>query len=710
MFQEGNYNVLEFNPPTQGMNRNIAPQMLPEDFASALENILPTPIGSATVRYGTRLMAGMMNLPPDASIMESFPFAKANSESQIVLYVQTFVQDSNASNFIVLNLSSFSFETENPDQFNTDTPVKVSYQHNGESTLYSNIVTKAVTDKTVTITVEDNSFPKDDVTITAVFFSTASLYVYDLKTQTLGNPIREKLSVGCVPRSVTFLNTLLICNGVDKVLSWDGKNLEEVVDFVKETTVDTFTKSNDKSFSVKLIPEQMVNFNIEKYKKQNQIHLTTKGKTTTTIVTDVVRTQDNLVIFTTADVLPVFDPPLELFYRDWPPAFSFMMVAHSRLWALGAGAVGLNYRTPGNALVVYFTYTKKTITKWFDQNLKAVPFIDLSEHHGSPDNLEAIAYLNGLMAFIGRNKTQVWTGSEPRGVPDNPNKLTFEFSSIMPVGIAHGNLIVETPNDIYFVSQNGVLSFGTLNVAKQFAASSNDAVDPLVREYVTSIATSNQAYRACRAFKYKSFCGFKIGLNKVLVSLYSTNLYAWSLFSGDFAKATSFLATNVLYLMIGNNIFQYADVLPVYGDNNGKDLINFLWSLPVVHLKGKRFANKRYEINCDYPSSFVITPNQQISIIIDGDLSKTFILQDIYNLQYKGDSLAEIPFINYDDIGKDPNEPDYKALGLRLDNPYTYLKGRLKFLSSSFTVNLVGATKSGPLHINKIRLFGIAER
>ena len=303
---------------------------------------------------------------------------------------------------------------------------------------------------------------------------------------------------------------------MDKVLSWDGKNLEEVVDFVKETTVDTFTKSNDKSFSVKLIPEQMVNFNIEKYKKQNQIHLTTKGKTTTTIVTDVVRTQDNLVTFTTADVLPVFDPPLELFYRDWPPAFSFMMVAHSRLWALGAGAVGLNYRTPGNALVVYFTYTKKTITKWFDQNLKAVPFIDLSEHHGSPDNLEAIAYLNGLMAFIGRNKTQVWTGSEPRGVPDNPNKLTFEFSSIMPVGIAHGNLIVETPNDIYFVSQNGVLSFGTLNVAKQFAASSNDAVDPLVREYVTSIATSNQAYRACRAFKYKSFCGFKIGLNKVL--------------------------------------------------------------------------------------------------------------------------------------------------------------------------------------------------
>jgi hypothetical protein len=704
VFQEGNYNVLEFNPPTQGMNRNIAPQMLPEGFASALENILPTPIGSATVRYGTRLMAGM-NLPPDASIMEAFPFAKANGESQIVLYVQTFARDMSIDQQAMVTPNSFRFQTNQPYQFNTDTPVKVSYTHNGESTLYSNIVTKAVAGQTVTITVEDNSFPNDGVTITAVFFSTASLYVYDLKTQTLSNLIRKNLSVGCVPRSVTFLNTLLICNGVDKVLSWNGEHLEEVVDFVKETTVNNFNRVDDTHFTIDLIPAQAANFNIEKYQPQNKIQLKIQGTTTTYTVANVEINQNNVVTLTTAAALPVFDHPPELFYRDWPPAFSFMMVAHSRLWALGVGAVGLNYRDPDQALRVYFSYKPATVTNWFNEVTKTVPSLDLSISHGSPDNLEAIAYLNGLMAFIGRHKTQVWTGSQPLKAEVDPEKPKFEFSCILPVGIAHGNLVVETPNDIYFVSQNGVLSFGTLNVAKQFAASSNDAVDPLVREYVTSTATSNQAYRACRAFKYQSFCGFKIGLNKVLVSLYSTNLYAWSLFSGDFAKATSFLATNALYLMIGNKIFQYADVLPVYGDNDGKDLINFLWSLPVVHLKGKRFANKRYEINCDYPSSFVITPNQQISIIIDGDLSKTFMLQDIYSLQFKGDSLAQIPLFDSGILVEDPN-----ALGFRLDKPYAFLKGRLKFLSSSFTVNLVGTTLSGPIHINKIRLFGIAER
>jgi len=53
MLQIGNYNVLEVYPPSQGMNRLVAPEVLPPDFATTLENILPTPLGSATVRYGT---------------------------------------------------------------------------------------------------------------------------------------------------------------------------------------------------------------------------------------------------------------------------------------------------------------------------------------------------------------------------------------------------------------------------------------------------------------------------------------------------------------------------------------------------------------------------------------------------------------------------------------------------------------------------------
>ena len=715
MVQEGNYDVLEFSLPAQGMNQNIAPEVLPPSFASILENILPNPIGKPMVRYGTKRLPGM-NLDPDASIMEAFPYTKANGDTQSVLYVQTFQQDMTANTFLVLGPNRFSFETDNAQKFKIDTPIKIDYTCNGSTTLVSFICGITVVDTTVTITVQDNSFPLpiNAVTINRVYFSQSSLYVYDFQTQTLGAALKTGLSVGCVPRSVTFLNTLLICNGVDRVLSWDGTTLRDVVDFVKESA-NNFNRINDNQFSFLCNENQFI---IDKYNTgqylNNHIQLKIAGVPSTTKVTNIQQA-DTLVTITTADVLPLFAHPPELFYRDWPPAFSFMMVAHNRIWALGSGPVGLSYRDPDQALRVYFSYKTNTLVDWFNETTKTVPSINMAEGHGSPDNLEAISYVNGLMVFMGRNKTQVWTGSEPLSAAIDPTRPKFEFNAILPIGIVHGNLVVDLANDIYFVSQNGLLSFSTLNVAKQFAASPSDAVDPLVRQYVTSTTISNQAYRACRSFKYKSgaFCGFKIGFNKILVSLYSTSLYAWTLFSGDFAKAGTFLSTldHSLYLAINNQIYQYADGVyspPVFGDNDGKDLINFMWVLPAIHLKGKRWANKRYELQVEYPSSFVLGEENTLSILIYGDLRKTFSLQDDYHLPFKGDVLQSIPLGA--NAVPDPNEPDPGALGFRLDEPYVFPKDRLKFLSSTFGVVVFGSTKNGNLYLKKLRLFGIAER
>jgi hypothetical protein len=716
MFQEANYNVLEFNPPIQGMNRNIAPEVLPQDFASVLENILPTPQGLATVRYGTKRLTGV-NLDPDAVIIEAFPYAKANGDSQMLLYVQTFVQDATAQNFQVLAPNRFSFDTAVADKFGVDTPIKIPYTSLGVSTLYSPIVSKTVVGNTVTLTVQDNGFPQNigGVRINSVLFSESGLYVYDLQTATLSAALKTGLSVACVPRSVTFLNTVVICNGVDRVLAWDGVTLREVVDFVKEDTAIDFNRIDHHRFTFALAPAKALIFDITKYQNNNQIQLKIHGVITSTTVVDIQRHGD-LITITTQDVLPAFDHPPELFYRDWPPAFSFLIVAHNRLWALGPGAVGLSYRDPDQALRVYFTYQSNTISNWFNPTTKTVPSINLAEGHGCPDNLEAIAYVSGLMVFMGRNCTQVWTGSEPLGAAVDPTRPKFEFSSMLPIGIVHGNLVVEMANDVYFVSQNGLLSFSTLNVAKQFAATPSDAVDPLVRQYVTSTTTSNQAYRACRSFKYKSgaFCGFKIGLNKVLVSLYSTNLYAWSLFSGDFEKSQSFLATldNALYLLIDDQIYQYADgtknTPPIYGDNHGKDLINFMWSPPIVHLPGRRWANKRYELQVGYSSSVVLGKENSLSILIHGDLHRSFSLSDNYHLPFKGDILQTIPLVA---SGRpDPDEPDAEAFGFRLDEAYAFAKDRLKFLSSSFGVSVFGSTKNGIITIKKMRLFGIAER
>jgi hypothetical protein len=270
----------------------------------------------------------------------------------------------------------------------------------------------------------------------------------------------------------------------------------------------------------------------------------------------------------------------------------------------------------------------------------------------------------------------------------------------------HGNLILELPNDTYFISPHGLLSFGTLNVAQQFAASSLDAVDPLIREYVTDAMASNINYRKCKAFQYKGgpFGGFKIGNNKVLISLFDVNLYAWSLFSGDFEQAGAFLMDldQSLYLAIDHEVYEYGDKSPaVFGDQDGTAMIPFVWSLPVIHLKGKRFAGKRIEIQADYPSSFVLREENSLSLLLYGDLSKTFSAQNPYVLSLRGDKLHTLPLARTD---------HEEALGLRFDEPYTFPKIRLQFVSSRFSLSLQGYTLDGPVIFNKLRLFGVIER
>ena len=713
MFQDGNYSILDLTPPSQGLNQLIDLDVLPNSFASSLENILPTPLGAATVRYGTRQLPGV-TLDPDASILEMFPFVKLNGDKQAVLYVQTFVPDSTAQNLSVLNPQQIRFDTQKAQAFQADTSVKIDYSHEGDTTLYSVLVRKSVTGNTVILTVEDNSFPfpVDDITIRRVSYAQGILVVYDFQTQSLGETLKTGLSVACVPRSVTFLNKLILCNGVDRVLIWDGDDLEEVSDFVKENATQV-TRLDDRRFSFSCT----ASFEASHYAADRIIQLRINGSTRRRTVASMQRVGNTVTITTTINLPPFVADHTELFYQDWPPVFSYLMVAHNRLWALGPGAVGLAHRAPDQALRVYFSYQSNTLTGWFNPETKTVPSINLAEGHGRPDNLEAIAFVSGLMVFMGRHKTQVWTGSEPLGGAIDPSKLPLQFASLVSIGIVHGNLLVEMANDLYFVSQHGLLSFSTFNIAKQFAATSRDAIDPLVREHVRSLTNSNPAYQACRSFKYQSgaFCGFKIGFNKVLVSLYSDTPYAWTLFSGDFAKANTFLTEldPTLYLCIDHQLYQYGDGIaspPVYGDNNGKDLISFAWTPPVIQLPGKRFANKRYEILADYPSSFILDPENQVGLLIDGDLQKSFRLQIETSFPFKGDALNTLPFVDPREIGPNPNNPNPQALGFRLDEPYALLKGRLKFLSSRFSVTLTGSTRQGPLVFKKMRFFGIAER
>jgi hypothetical protein len=681
---------MEFNFPSKGMNQNISPEILPLDFAYYLENILPSPLGKGMVRHGTKELENI-NLPHDAVIMEMFPYQ--NGEKQMLLYVQVFSQDLTAKNFQILASNKFKFystRTFEQTTFEIDTLIKINFKNNNVNNsitaLISNI--ESLGNNTVTITIKDNIFPNpfNKIVINEIHASIGNIYSYEFKTKTISNELKTGLSVACVPRSVTFKNTLLICNGVNHVMSWNGNELKEVIDFIKEQASE-FKKLNNTSFSFTCTNA----FNINDY-QNNQIKLDINGNITLTTVTGIQKNQ-NTVIITTSNNIPEFNGTIKLFYLKHIPAFSFLFVFNNFLWALGPGAVGLNYRS--EALRVYYSHKPNSITQWYNENTKTVPSIDLSLQHGSADNIEAICATGEFLCFLGREKSQAWKwlGNDP----NNPHD--FIWHSTIPIGIVHGNLIITLPNDVYFISQNGLMSFSTLNIAKQFAATSFNAVDPLIREYVNSI--SQTAYRACRSFKYPSgaFCGFKIGFNKTLVSMYSTNLYAWSLFSGDFLKANCFSLDHALYLAAGNKVYQYADGTgDVLSFRDGKALINFNWILPVVHLKGKKIANKRYEIHADYSSSFIINSENSLAIAVNGDLRKSFSLQNSYVFEFKGDILKTVPLSLKESLPE--------TLGFRLNEAYTFPKGRLKFAASSFWLSITGNTMDGPVYLNRIKLMG----
>lgn len=556
--------------------------------------------------------------------------------------------------------------------------------------------------------------------VSVIYNSYGYIKVLDMKTKTLlggADQTIENLSVACVPRCEYFAKRLWIFNGVDDVMIWDGAVLKVYKEPVKERAA-SFSRIDDRNFS--FVTD--ATFDITKYQdKIIDLQVFRQNGTSevdTYLVTAVAFAEDTLIVTITVSV-DLFDfaqrDSVSVFYFDKLPKFSFMKGAHDRLWCLGEGAVGLEYRNTDLTMRFYYSYnafSDEAGFGFFNEKTKSVPSEDISAKHGVPDNLEAIVQLSGNLVFMGRQNSQVWKGVDPRA-EGSPNY--FSWSVTLPIGIYHGDLIVELANDAQFLSQNGFASFSTLNIAKQFAASNTPNMDKIATEFMSTI-DNNYQYRACASFKYGggSFCGFKIGTNDIIVSRFHTSFFWWGLFSGDFTSSSCFLSfqEDSLYLYIGNKIYFYADGFSnstvMYGDRDETKYINFSETKYVNNIK-RRYANKRYEVECDYSSSIIVNPENNINIYISGNLRNTFVLQDVYKLPMRGDLLGTITLVDGSKSGS-LDYPNPTALGVRLDIPSHTKKGRLQFVSNNFLVTIAGQIKNGPFVLNKIRLFGIVER
>lgn len=712
MFKDSNFDVLEFLPPFNGMNQNISRDILPSNFAYLFENLIPIPAGAAKPRFGTFTSISDPFLNVRYSIMKAFSFPKRNGLQQIVFYLSYFKKYLGGSNFTIDDRETFSFTppSSNADFLEKDTEVRIRYNYGGGDTLQRGDIQNISYNDDGSISIKlKTPFFNENAEILEFFTSKGRIVIFDEEAdEIINNQGVDNLHVGVVPYGEFFLTNLLLCNGIDPIYKWDGVNFERVFDFVKEQAI-SFNRIDDTHFSFTVTKA----FIIEKYSLGSNIKLSIDELSSNFIISSISKNED-LVTIGVEENLPEFggNNAIELFYTDYPPPFSFLKVINDRIFALPPGPVSLNYRNVDDCLRVYYTYQTNSLSNWFNENTKTVPSINVAAKHGILDNLEAISSFNGLTLFIGRQKTQVWSGQDPSDVQsENP----FIFNSILPVGIVHGSLLNELANDIYFVSNNGILSFGTLNIAQQFAATSIDAVDPLVKQYVSSILEDDQNYRNCHSFKYDAgnFLGFRIGKNPVLIGFYTTNIYAWGLFSGDFQFSTGFLINldGSLSLFINEKVYNYADgikSIKVNGDRDSEKPIKFFWSFIGTKFKGKKFNNKFYELNIDYSSTFAVSDENKLSILISGDVPETFLFQDDYELAIRGDPFDTIALIP--EGSPDPKLTYNYDIGMRFNIPYERKIERFKFIASDFYITIFGRIVEGDLSLKKLRLFGTVEK
>lgn len=610
-FAYQNFDQISIDFPYKGMNRDISPPLLPDGNAWYLENFTQDSLGNGLLRYGIKDFA-QLSAVEDGFILRSFPFVAHGGVEQVISYVNVFQKDDHANTFTFDpdHKNSLSFVSASRENYRNNTFIKLKYLDRDE-----NVIVQKVWIRNVVLGLNNRiSFEMPEVsldvtldfspTVQEISFSTGELYRLIVSTRNI-QKIYEGLRVDCIPRAVPFVQKLILCNGLDPLLEWNGDQISVIFEWVKEKA-SNIAKHGDHTlrFTCNLNPHKYLTatsvfFNAHEFQIANKT------------------VADNSVTLTLTE--PVGHLPVQIFYKAFPPRCNFLYVAQDRLWGLGQGAAGIEFRSPEEAMAVYRTDRPNLTNSWVEEETQAYKYLDLSNKHGVVDNLEAIAQAGSRLVFAGREKTQVYSGL----VAGN----TFGWESTVSSGTIHGDLVFELANDIFFINAGGLHSFSTLNIGNQFAATTITAINALLKDQVINALQSNVTYRSSFVFIYNlgAFLGIRIGGGLLNHALFSTQPYFFSIFSGDFEASHIFPLGNKLFLVKERSFL-------VYGDGrDGSDKVFSDRDKPIVGAWHQPFNQKfknyfsSYRVSClaDYSNAFLTTKGNGVSLDIFNERPKT---------------------------------------------------------------------------------------
>ena len=472
---------------------------------------------------------------------------------------------------------------------------------------------------------------------------------------------------------INYQNRLIVCNGIDPVLIYDGNVLQELKSDY-QIILQSIHKINDTNFNIKvnLLYEAELRTELA-IGKEIKIFNNLKLEDSYIITNSVFNIGDDLEITITLNK-NINGDPRGVLYKKSIPYFNYINVINDRLFALDEGGTFLKkFRNPDKSMLVYYCAKRKSIFNWYN-NAGFIESINLAANSNKIDDLQCFTTYQGRILFWGKESVQIWTGNEPTVVNDGQNIDfgDFRWQKTEPIGIYNKNMFIEMPNVFIFLSKFGICSlkidgFNNLNIDLFFA----ESVNGYIKKQLEDISTDRE-YRSlnCFLYPYGGFIGFRFPNNCYIFQLKGKGF--WSVFTQDFSKANSFLYDSVsknLYLTNENKVLIYCDKL-TNKNYLDKDLNPIVFN---IHYNWLNISNTWYNDNI-YLGCYSYN-NIEIDICLyvnynSADCNMTKINVDQNNTKYDF-SLFNIDKFSYNENGIYPQE----TLRFRADSVMIAIKG-----------------------------------
>ena len=472
-----------------------------------------------------------------------------------------------------------------------------------------------------------------------------------------------------------FANKMIIANGVDSLLSYDGESVKKINQYISQKKF-SFEIASNSSLKTDVFAE-----NFPKDRKV-KIKFTDNTQVETTVSHTSASLTDGFIILHFND--QVIDKDVEdVSYQLVAPSFARVYSAHDRLWAIGNKPFDLNkFSDDVDRTRVYYTDLTNDETGWFDDegNLSS---INLADKMPESEELVSMAVKDNMTIFFCRNYSQVWVGTNPRASGD------FAWMKTLPIGLIHPELVISMPNDIGFFSQFGARTFSRFLQTEQLdIADMGSEIATDIHSAIEKVRLSIKQNKNIHSFQFhqQNWFGFKLE-DEVMIFQAAANNLAWSKFDGIFKNATGFLNTpnGKLYAAVNNKLYYYDSNSFADDDMPIQTVWTTAWFEPN---KSRAWANKYTEI------------------ILEPSALKTANLQRYKNYNSASYILKEVNLKSLPDYF---DTAYWDSASFDIDNKNKAIV-RDKFIANNLSFSLQTNDKQGPLTIYAVRFYGSKEK